>query len=144
VLVDMCANTIENYPHQMIRLLANKSISLFIRPSLPLGGVHVVIVGHRELWHSTYSFPFLFVLFEKFDGGREDRTLNPMRVHGNARIINPGHYRSCYPAVEDWQGRRESNPRASVGETFKGSPTPAASLTVRWFRPLTHAPAGAT
>jgi hypothetical protein len=84
-----------------------------------------------------------FLLFEKFDGGREGRTLNPIRVHGSARIINPGHYRSCYPAVEDWQGRGDLNPRASVGETVKGSPTLAASLTVRWFKPLTHAPAGA-
>jgi hypothetical protein len=28
---------------------------------------------------------------KNFDGGREGRTPIPMRIHGNTRIINPGH-----------------------------------------------------
>ena len=104
----------------------------------------MVILGHRELWHSTYPLPLPFEFFEKFDGGREDRTLNPMRAHGNPRIISPGHYRSCYPAVEKLARLRGVEPpvfgladRCSVG--YPRVPCEGAS---RLASPLSYRRAG--
>src|SRR5260370_4175086 len=92
----------------MISSYTHKEHFAFYSPSPSLGGTDVVSVGTASSNPLFIDHPSLcsveLLLFEKFDGGTEARTPNPMRTHGSPWIISPGHYRSCYPAVETGGG----------------------------------------
>ena len=107
---------VEINQYHMISCLRVNGISPFIRRVQTLGGKHVVSVGTASSTPLSIHLPSLcsvdLLLFENFVGGTENQTLNRVRTHANPRIISPGHYHSCYPAVESWRARWESNPVA--------------------------------
>src|SRR5260370_42475212 len=114
----------------MISSYTHKEHFAFYSPSPSLGGTDVVSVGTASSNPLFIDHPSLcsveLLLFEKFDGGTEARTPNPMRTHGNPWIISPGHYRSCYPAVETGGGGWERNPQLFLkkGDGETNPPTP--------------------